>query len=146
MKPVNPPSLGAPRGYSHGILAPAGGRLLFIAGQNAAGAEGDVAAGGGFVAQFEVALSRVLAVLHEAGGEPGHIGRFTIYVTDLPAYEASRKEIGAAYRRLMGRHYPAVALVEVKSLVDRGTVVEIEATAVLPPAGDSPGAAGTEAS
>ena len=75
--------------------------------------------------------AEVLAVLRQAGGEPGDIGRFTIYVTEMTQYRANLKSMGEVYRRRMGTHYPAMALVEVKSLVDSGALVEIEATAVL---------------
>ncbi len=128
---VNPESLGAPRGYSHGLLAPAGGRLLFVAGQTASVGSDGVGAQG-FVEQWSRTLAKVLAVVREAGGSPGDIGRLTIYVTDLEAYRANLKPLGQAYRELMGSHYPAMALVEVKRLVDTGAVVEIEATAVVP--------------
>ena len=128
---VNPESLGAPRGYSHGLLAPPGGRLLFVAGQTASDGSGGVDAQG-FVEQWSRALEKVLAVVREAGGSPEDIGRLTIYVTDLGAYRANLKPLGEAYRKLMGSHYPAMALVEVKGLVDAGAVVEIEATAVVP--------------
>ena len=84
-----------------------------------------------FVAQFDQALGNVLAVLHAAGGVPSDLGRFTIYVTDMAQYRSSLKALGESYRRRMGSHYPAMALVEVKSLVDPHAVVEIEATAVL---------------
>jgi enamine deaminase RidA (YjgF/YER057c/UK114 family) len=127
---VNPESLGAPRGYSHGLLAQAGGRVLFVAGQTAADASGKVQVRG-FVEQWTRALEKVLAVVREAGGSAEDIGRLTIYVTDLEAYFANLEPLGAAYRALMGRHYPAMALVEVKGLVDAGAVVEIEATAVV---------------
>ena len=126
----NPAALGTPSGWSNGLLAPPGGRILFVAGQSAAGSAG--AAVGDLVAQFRVVLEKVLTVVGAAGGRPEHIGRFTIYVTDLDAYRAGRKPIGEAYRALMGRHYPAMALVEVKRLLDPGALVEIEATAVLP--------------
>ena len=127
---INPAELGAPRGWNNGLLAQAGGRTLFIAGQTARDASGQVPAAD-FVSQFDGALGNVLAVLRQAGGEPGHIGRFTIYVTDMAQYRASRQPLGEVYRRRMGSHFPAMALVEVKSLVDRNAVVEIEATAVL---------------
>jgi enamine deaminase RidA (YjgF/YER057c/UK114 family) len=112
------------------MLARAGGRTLFIAGQTARDASGRAPAGH-FVAQFDLALGNALAVLRQAGGEPADIGRFTIYVTDMGQYRASLKLLGEVYRRRMGSHYPAMALVEVKSLVDPQAVVEIEATAVL---------------
>ena len=127
---VNPAALGPPRGYNHGVLAGAG-RLLFVAGQTAAGPDGEVAAEG-FVEQWTRALEKVLAVVREAGGTSEHLVRLTIYVTDMDAYLGSRKPLGGAYRRLMGRHYPAMAVVEVSRLVDPGALVEIEGTAVLP--------------
>ena len=127
---INPEALGAPRGWNNGMLAPAGGRLLFIAGQTARDGSGQVAAAD-FVSQFDRALGNVLAVVRGAGGEVGDIGRFTIYVTDMGLYRTSLKPLGEVYRRRMGTHYPAMALVEVTSLVDARALVEIEATAVL---------------
>lgn len=128
---VNPPVLGKPKGFSHGLLAPASARLLFVAGQTALDAEGCIS-DSGFQAQFEAALTRVLTVIATAGGKPEHVARMTIYVTDLDAYLACREALGIAWRRLMGGHYPAMALVEVKRLVDTNACVEIEATAVIP--------------
>lgn len=127
---VNPGSLGAPKGWNHGMLAPAGGRLLFVAGMAGwdAGALGEPP---GFVAQFARALDQVLAVVRAAGGEPTDVARMTVYVTDLAEYRAQRKALGEAWRERFGRHYPAMALLEVKGLVDPGARVEIEATAVL---------------
>ena len=124
---VNPPALGDPRGFSHGVIAPRGARVLFVAGQTP-----PPPALAGFVEQFAAALDRVLAVLREAGGGPEHVARMTVWVTDMRAYRASRAELGAAWQERMGRHYPAMALVEVRSLVDPAAMVEIEATAVLP--------------
>ena len=132
---INPGALGTPRGWSHGILAPAGGRVLFVAGQTAADADGRVA-DRGFIAQFDTALARALAVLSEAGGRPEHVGRMTIYVTDMEAYRASRSRLGEVWKRHMGRWYPAMALVAVSALVDPDAAVEIEMTAVVP---DAPG-------
>jgi enamine deaminase RidA (YjgF/YER057c/UK114 family) len=127
---VNPKELGEPRGWNNGLLAPKGGRLLFIAGQS--GWESDApGVPPGFVEQFARALDKVLLVVRDAGGEAADIARVTIYVTDLAAYRASTKPLGEAWRARMGKHYPAVAMLEVKGLVDRGAVVEIEATAVL---------------
>lgn len=140
----NPPELPEPRGWNHGLLAPAdpGGRILFVAGQTAGGADGRVAAAGraaadDFAAQFAVALERVLAVVRAAGGEAAHIGRMTVFVTDLAAYRDARAGLGAVWRARMGRHYPAMALVEVSGLVEPGALVEIEATAVLPADGSA---------
>ncbi|HXE57545.1 MAG TPA: RidA family protein [Gemmatimonadales bacterium] len=112
------------------MLAPAGGRLLFVAGQTARDATG-VVEPADFVTQFGRALANVLEVVRAAGGGPEDIGRLTIYVTDRRAYLDALKPLGVEYRRLMGRHYPAMALVEVTALVDPHAVVEIEATAVV---------------
>jgi enamine deaminase RidA (YjgF/YER057c/UK114 family) len=127
---INPAELGAARGFNNGMLAQAGGRTLFIAGQTARDDSGQVQ-GADFVTQFDRSLGNVLAVLRQAGGEPADIGRFTIYVTDMAQYRAGLKPLGEVYRRRMGAHFPAMALVEVTSLVDPRAVVEIEATAVL---------------
>lgn len=126
---VNPASLGEPRGWNNGMLAPADGRLLFIAGQ--VGLEPGAAEPPGFSAQFATALDRVLTVVRAAGGIPSDVGRMTVYVTDLAAYRADRVALGQAWKARFGTHYPAMALVEVKSLVDRGALVEIETTAVI---------------
>lgn len=129
---VNPPALGHPRGYANGVLAPAGSRILFVAGQVGWDAEQRIV-GPGFVEQFERALANVLAVVAEAGGDPEHVVRLTVYVTSKQEYLDLLSELGAAWRRTMGRHYPAMALVEVAGLVEDGAKVEIEATAALPP-------------
>ena len=127
---VNPESLGAPKGWNNGMLAMAGGRVLFVAGQ--AGWESSAAGKPpSFTEQFMRALDKVLVVVAAAGGQPADIGRLTIYVTDLTAYRSSMKALGEAWRARFGRHYPAMALVEVRGLVDRGAMVEIEATAVI---------------
>jgi len=128
---VNPEELGAPSGWNNGMLAPAGGRLLFVAGQVGSDQSGQVEPSE-FVEQFGRALENVLAVVRDAGGEPEDIGRLTIYVTKREEYLASRKPLGEKYRALMGSHYPAIALVEVAGLVEANAVIEIEATAVLP--------------
>jgi enamine deaminase RidA (YjgF/YER057c/UK114 family) len=125
---INPPTLAAPHGFSHGVAGT--GRVLFVAGQIGWNARAEIA-GGSFVAQFEQALANVLTVVQEAGGTAESIGRMTIYVVDKREYLASRREIGALYRARMGHHYPAMTLVEVKSLLEDGAKVEIEATAVL---------------
>ena len=128
---VNPGELGAPRGFAHGLIAPAGGRLLFVAGQTATDHEGHIASDE-FPTQFDRALARVLTVVRAAGGRPEHIARMTVYVTSMDCYRDSRHALRAVWQQLMGSHYPAMALVEVVKLVDPGAVVEIEATAVLP--------------
>ncbi len=131
LQPVNPESLGRPRGYSNGMLAPAGGRLLFVAGQIAWDSAQRLV-GPGFVEQFAQALANVLAVVREAGGGAEHLARLTVYVTDRREYLADLPAVGAAYRGVLGRHFPAMALVEVQGLLEPGAKVEIEATAVLP--------------
>ena len=128
---INPESLGAPKGWNHGMLAPAGGRVLFVAGQDARDESGEITADG-VVDQFARALERILVVVREAGGKPENVGLMLIYVTDIEAYRSSLTSIGVAYRELMGHHYPAMALVEVKALMDPRALVEIEATAVMP--------------
>lgn len=128
---INPEALGAPKGWNNGMLAPPGGRVLFVAGQVATDASGRVVEGD-VASQWARALENVLAVVRGAGGGPEDIGRMTIYVTDKTDYLSSQKPLGEVWRRLMGRHYPAMAVVEVKGLVEHGAVVEIEATAVIP--------------
>lgn len=130
LQAINPLPLGRPKGFSHGMLAPPGARLLFVAGQTATDPDG-VISNREFVAQFDAALARVLAVVQEAGGTPAHIARMTVFVTDLDAYLAHRSLLGDVWTRRMGAHYPAMALVEVNRLVDAGASVEIEATAVI---------------
>lgn len=131
LEPINPESLGAPRGYSNGMLAPPGGRLLFVAGQ--IGWDGrQRLVSESFLAQFGQALENVAAVVRAAGGAPEHLARLTLYVVDRREYLADLKAVGEAYRRVLGRHYPAMALVEVQALLEPGAKVEIEATAVLP--------------
>ncbi len=128
---INPDGLGPPRGFNHGILAPGGGKVLFVAGQAALDAAGRIAARE-LVEQWDRALERVIAVVRAAGGSPEQVARMTVYVTDLEAYRASLKRLGEVHRKHMGRHYPATTLLEVRALVDVGALVEIEATAVLP--------------
>ena len=120
------------RGYSNGMLVEGDARLLFVAGQIAWDAEQKLVAAD-FAAQFRQALANVIAVVEEAGGRPDHVVRLTIYVTDKHAYLAAQKAVGEAYRDLMGEHYPAMALVQVADLLEEGALVEIEATAALPP-------------
>ncbi len=131
LEPVNPESLGAPKGYSNGMLAPVGGRLLFVAGQVAWDRDQRIVCPD-FPGQFGRALENVVAVVRAAGGGPEHLARLTIYVTDRREYLADLKAVGAAYRAVMGRHFPAMALLEVKALLEPGAKVEIEGTAVLP--------------
>lgn len=130
LRPVNPECLGAPRGYSNGMLAPAGGRLLFVAGQVGWNTEHQLV-GDLFSEQFAQALTNVLEVVREAGGKAEDVARLTIYVTDKREYTAELGAVGEQYRHLMGKHYPAMSLVEVRALLEPGAKVEIEATAVV---------------
>lgn len=127
---IDPDELGPARGWTNGMVSPVGGRVLFVAGQDAANAEGDILTDD-FVEQFEIALRKTLAVVRAAGGDAESIGRMTVFVTDIEAYRSSKAEIGAVWRSQMDRHYPAMALMEVAGLVDPRGKVEIEATAVL---------------
>ncbi len=126
---LNPKSWAAPKGYANGIAAT--GRTVFIAGQIGWDKDAKLVSDD-FVAQIEQALSNIVAVLAEAGGEPRHLVRINWYVTDKPAYVARQAEIGAAYRRVIGRHFPAMTLLVVAGLLEEGAKVEIEATAVVP--------------
>src|ERR1700675_382743 len=127
---INPETLGAPPGYSNGVLTATGGRLLFIAGQ-IAWDETQKIVSADFVEQFDRALENVIAVVTAAGGRPGQLARLVIYVTDKAEYRRHTRAIGERYRSLMGRHFPAMVLVEVKGLLDGEAKVEIEAIAVL---------------
>lgn len=127
---INPPSLAAPRGYSHGVLGPAGGRLLCVAGQIGWDAEERMVPGG-FAAQFAQALRNVVAVVEAAGGTAEQVLRLRIHVVDREEYVTARKDIGRAYQEVMGDHYPAMALFVVAGLLDEGAQVEIEADAVI---------------
>jgi enamine deaminase RidA (YjgF/YER057c/UK114 family) len=127
---INPETLGAPKGYANGILVDTGGKLLFIAGQIGWNAEHQIV-GDDLVEQFSQALSNVLAVVNHAGGKPDDIVRLTLYVTDKAEYARRTSEIGTRYRELMGKHFPAMALIEVKGLLNDAAKVEIEGTAVI---------------
>ncbi len=127
---INPESLGPARGYSNGVLVPPGGQVLFVAGQIAWDEQQRIV-GADFVEQFDRALSNVLAVVAEAGGKPDQIARLLIYVTDKEEYRRRTREVGERWRARMGRHFPAMALVEVKGLLEDGAKVEIEAVAVI---------------
>jgi enamine deaminase RidA (YjgF/YER057c/UK114 family) len=131
-KLINPVSLGSPRGFSNGVLTDAGGRLLFVAGQ-VGWDEAQTIVSEDFVEQFDRALANVIAVITEAGGRPDQIARMMIYVTNKHEYLAHLRSIGECYRVQMGKHFPAMVLVEVKSLLEDKAKVEIEAVAVLNP-------------
>ncbi|HEV8631909.1 MAG TPA: RidA family protein [Thermoanaerobaculia bacterium] len=128
---VEPPELGRPRGYANGVLVPAGRRLLLVAGQIGWNGEQKLVSAD-FAAQFSQALANVLAVVRQAGGMPADVARLTVFVLDKGEYAAARAELGRRWHELMGRHYPAMSLVEVRGLLEPGAKVEIEATAAVP--------------
>src|SRR5512132_4298790 len=127
---INPESLGAPRGYANGVLTEAAGRLLFIAGQ-VAWDEHQQIVSDDLVAQFDRALANVVTVVTEAGGTADRIARLILYVVDKNDYRARMKEIGERYRAHMGKHFPAMVLVEVAGLLEDRAKIEIEGIAVL---------------
>lgn len=118
-----------PKGYSNGVAAE--GRQVFVAGQIGWNERCELVSDD-FVRQVERALSNIVQVLAEAGGDPLHLTRLTWFITDKAAYVARQKEIGEAYRQVIGRHFPAMTLVVVAGLLEQGAKVEIEGTAVIP--------------
>ena len=126
---LQPEGWAAPRGYANGIAAD--GRLVFTAGQIGWNPETCRFETDDFVEQTAQALKNVAAVLRAAGAEPRHLVRLTWYITDKPAYLERQKEIGRAYREVMGKHFPAMAVVVVAGLLEDRAKVEIEATAVV---------------
>jgi len=129
MKTLLPEGWKAPIGYANGIAA--SGRIVFVSGQVGWDAQQRFHSTG-IPEQFEQALSNVLAVLAEAGGRPEHICRITAFCCDKPAYLAARPRLGAIWRSLMGRHYPAMSMIFVSDLLDSPGKIELEATAVIP--------------
>ena len=121
-----------PIGYANGIAVPAG-KIVFIAGQVGWDAQ-QTFRSEDIAPQFEQALKNVLAVLAEAGGRAEHICRITAYCCDKPAYLAARPKLGKIWRTLMGKHYPCMSMIFVSDLLDSPGKIELEATAVLPPA------------
>jgi len=126
---LQPPAWARPRGFSNGIAAR--GKLVFIAGQVGFTGQRKWEARD-FAGQFRQTLKNILEILQEAKGKPEHIVRLTWYVLDKQEYLGSLKQVGEAYRELMGRHYPAMAVVQVSGLVEAQARLEIEATAVIP--------------
>ena len=129
MRILQPPGWPRPRGYANGIVAE--GRLVFVAGQIGWDAAQKVVSDD-LAQQVRQTLENTLAVLREAGARPEHVARMTWYVTDRREYLERAREIGEAYRALMGRHFPAMAVVEVSALLEERAKVEIETTAVVP--------------
>ncbi|MBI4852651.1 MAG: RidA family protein [Acidobacteria bacterium] len=126
---INPIGWAKPTGYNNGMLAK-NGSILFIAGQIAWDKDKNLVSSE-FSLQFDQALSNVIEIAKAAGGQATDIGKLTIYVTDKEQYIAEIKAVGAAYRKHMGKHFPAMALIEVKALLEPGAKVEIEAMAVI---------------
>jgi enamine deaminase RidA (YjgF/YER057c/UK114 family) len=126
---LQPPGWAAPKGYANGVSTR--GRQIYLAGQIGWN-ETQQLVSSRFAAQVKQALQNIVALLAEAGGRPEHLVRLTWFVTNLDEYRAELKEIGAAYREVIGRNYPPMSVVQVVSLVEQGAKVEIEATAVVP--------------
>jgi len=126
---VNPPELAAPIGFSHAVRD--SGSTVYLAGQTALNADG-VIIGDGIVEQFEVALGNLMTALHAAGGAGEHLAKVTIFSVDPVDYRTHARELGAIWRRLVGRDYPAMTLVGVTRLWDDEALVEIEGIAILP--------------
>jgi len=126
---INPDFLPRPSGYSHAVVTPAG-RMVFLSGMIGWDRNG-VVTSADLVEQFELALRNVVDAMTAAGGTVESIARLTIYVTDVVQYRARLKGLGEAYRRVMGSHYPAMALLEVKSLFEPASKIELEATGVV---------------
>ncbi|MBC08402.1 RidA family protein [Thalassospira sp.] len=128
-KIIQPDGWKQPKGYANGVLAD--GARLYIGGQIGWN-EDQVFVAKDFVGQMEQALKNIVAVLEAAGGKPEHLARLTWYVTDKKEYLANQREVGQAYQRILGKHFPAMTMVVVKELVEDEAVVEIEATAAIP--------------
>lgn len=128
MRHLNPKGWPQPKGYSNGIVAE--GRFVFVAGM--IGWDEEERFADGFVAQFEKVLENTVAVLTEAGAGPQHIVRMTWFVKDLDAYRDNLADVGQAYRRIIGRNFPTMAVIGVNDLVESEALLEIEATAVVP--------------
>ncbi len=126
---VNPAELAAPSGFAHAVIA-TGGRLVFLAGQTALDASGAIV-GETVVEQFERALVNLLVALDAAGGQPTDLASLTVYAVDLADYRAHGSEIGAVWRRLAGRNYPAMAAIGVARLWDTQALVEVQGFAVI---------------
>ncbi len=129
MRTLQPAGWKQPRGYSNGILTQ--GRMVFVGGQ-VGWDENEVFQSDDFIEQVRQTLKNIVAVLAEGGAGPEHIVRMTWYVTDKQEYLRSLKGVGAAYREIIGRHYPVMAMVQVLALIEDRAKVEIETTAVIP--------------
>jgi enamine deaminase RidA (YjgF/YER057c/UK114 family) len=130
MEILNPEAWKSPIGYSNGIKVPLTGHAVFIAGQVGWNAD-QIFESEELLPQFEQALNNVLTVLEKAGGEPQHICRMTAYCCDKPQYLLVRRELGAVWRKLMGKHFPAMSMIFVSDLLDHPGKIELEATAII---------------
>ena len=127
---LNPPTLAEPVGFSHAVVA-AAGRTVYLGGQAAHDASGTIV-GGSIAEQFTQAAANVVTALEAAGARPDHLVSMQIYVTDVESYRGALSELSTAYRKHFGRHYPAIALFEVRGLMDPAALVELVCIAVVP--------------
>jgi enamine deaminase RidA (YjgF/YER057c/UK114 family) len=127
---INPPALAAPKGFNHGILV-SGGKLLFLAGQDASDGVGQIVAPGDLVAQTEQVLRNLRAVVEAAGGGMQDIVKLNVFVADRAAYRASRKPLGQLFRTYFGEYYPTMALFEVAAFFQDEALIELEGFAVI---------------
>jgi enamine deaminase RidA (YjgF/YER057c/UK114 family) len=127
---INPPQLAAPRGFNHGILA-SGGKMLFLAGQDASNADGQIVGAGDLVAQFEQVLHNLHAVVQHAGGTMQDIVKLNIFVKNRNDYNAQRKALGAVHQRYFGKYYPALALFEITHFFQDEALIELEGFAYI---------------
>jgi enamine deaminase RidA (YjgF/YER057c/UK114 family) len=128
---INPEQLVKPKSYNHAIKTSGLSDLVFLGGQVAWDRNGQLIGENDIAAQFDKALENILTVVNEAGGQAENIVKLNLYVTDRETYLRSTKELGRAYRKHMGKHFPTMTLVEVKSLYEAGAMVEIDGLAVL---------------
>jgi len=127
---INPPTLARPTGFSHGILV-TGGRLLFLAGQTASNAEGQIVAPGNLAGQYEQVLRNLQTVVETAGGKMQDIMKMTIFIRNRDDYLAHLKPLGNVHRTFFGAYYPATALLEISRLFQDDALIEIEGLAVI---------------
>jgi enamine deaminase RidA (YjgF/YER057c/UK114 family) len=127
---LHPTSRHIPSGYTHGVIVPPGCRTLFVSGQLASNRQGTIEIKD-FVAQFAQCLDNVIAVVEDAQGDATSIAKLTIYITDFAAYRRNRQALAIAWHARFGGYYPAIAIIDVKELIDPDALVEIEAVACL---------------
>ncbi|MCZ7568181.1 MAG: RidA family protein [Ardenticatenaceae bacterium] len=128
---INPDFLAPAVGFAYAVESQRG-RVLWLGGQNGHDAEGEIVGRGDLVAQFDRALENIVAVVRAAGGQPEHVVKLTLYVSDVQTYRENRKALGPVYRKHMGRHYPAMLLLAVAGFFDEEALIEIEGVAVIP--------------